>query len=427
MKKKQEKSTSSKSYWLYLHPYVQVFQKKNRSVLYNTLNGKLLNYDNTKIFSIIKRLNSDSNLYVIKIKEKEIDTHVNQFINNIRHFFMGDFINISNRSHKPIQLKPILNLQKTFDYMTISQGESKILVKDEIKDYLNEITLYINDKCDQKCPMCTKSYKQFSCCFKNKSGETEVNTEDINKLLNEVKNSKIYKLNILGGNIFRHSKLIEILEILNHTYLLKEYYVHYLNIEYRKDFFKLLLAGDNRLNVIIHFPCEINLFDSAAELLSRDKINKKFYFVVEKDNDIIEAEGVISKFQIKDFELIPYYNDTNLDFFKRNVFLNIESIIEVKPTMNEIFTRMTVNTAFFKKLVILSNKEVYSCLCHPKIGKWGMDYIFDLIYKELHRGKSWTKIRKNVIPCKSCVFNALCPPISNYEYAIGRYNLCNIM
>ncbi len=47
-------------------------------------------------------------------------------------------------------------------------------------------------------------------------------------------------------------------------------------------------------------------------------------------------------------------------------------------------------------------------------------------YKEMYRGKSWRRIRKKVEPCKKCTFEALCPPLSNYEYALGANNLCHI-
>jgi pseudo-rSAM protein len=94
--------------------------------------------------------------------------------------------------------------------------------------------------------------------------------------------------------------------------------------------------------------------------------------------------------------------------------------------MNDILSQTVLNTHDFKKLMVLSDKSIHANLNNPKIGTLGEDHIMDLVYKELHRGKSWTKVRKYVKPCKSCVFNALCPPISNYEYAIGQYDLCHM-
>ncbi len=33
--------------------------------------------------------------------------------------------------------------------------------------------------------------------------------------------------------------------------------------------------------------------------------------------------------------------------------------------------------------------------------------------------------RQDVEPCKDCVFNSLCPPISNYEHVMGKHDLCS--
>ncbi|MCP4215580.1 MAG: hypothetical protein GY765_13080 [bacterium] len=52
--------------------------------------------------------------------------------------------------------------------------------------------------------------------------------------------------------------------------------------------------------------------------------------------------------------------------------------------------------------------------------------MYGLIYKQLVGRSSWTRVRKNVTPCKSCLFCNICPAISNYEYAIGQYSLCSI-
>jgi pseudo-rSAM protein len=103
-------------YWLYLHPYVYVSIKKDSAILYNTLNGKLLEYCRAKngmIYRLIRQLNSDTNLYVISIKDEEIDSHIKSFINDLRTYYLGDLINKEHRPQRPIQLKPVLNLQRT--------------------------------------------------------------------------------------------------------------------------------------------------------------------------------------------------------------------------------------------------------------------------------------------------------------------------
>ena len=410
-------------YWLYVHPYVYVSSIKDRTILYNTIDGKLLEYDNRnmgKIARLIKRLNSDSNLYVIGITEKDIDEDVRQFIEDLRKYYLGDIIDKRHRPHRPIQLKPLLSLQRTFDYLTTGQGQSKILTRDELPNYLNVITLHINDVCGESCSFCCKAYKQFVCCDRGQRGEISV--ELLKKLLEQTRNSRLYKLNITGGNIFRHSCFREIVNILDGVEHKKEYYIHYKNIED----FQFLNGENNRLFIIVHFPVDVNELNRSLEILKRLGIEKKFRFIVQEMDDIQKAYDMIASLKVKEAELIPYFNGGNWDFFNQKVFLDKDSIIQARPGMKSILARMTINTWDFKKLTVFGNGDVFANLNYPAIGNLNRDHIFDLVERELNHGKSWTKARRHVKPCKSCVFNALCPPISNYEYTLRRYNLCNI-
>lgn len=218
------------------------------------------------------------------------------------------------------------------------------------------------------------------------------------------------------------------MEYLNGTVIIKTYHFHYLHIEDRTGFFKFSKEGNNKLLVTAHFPIDIDRFARTMDILIRSRMTGHidFQFVVQKEADIESAEDLVSKYRIDRYQLVPYFNGGNLDFFREYVFLDRDSILESQPGMNDILTRNVLNSSDFKHLHILSDQSFHANLNHPKIGKLGENHIMEIIYKELHHGKSWTKIRKHVNPCKSCAFNSLCPPISNYEYAIGRYNLCHI-
>lgn len=432
------------SYWLFLHPYVYVSVKKAKVILYNTLNGTLLEYSAKEkgILKLLEKLNSDTHLYVVKLKKEEINNNLARFIEKLRETYSGDIIDTSSRPHKPFQTKPILNLHRTLDYLTEGGEKNKIPVNDEVKDYLNMITLYINGSCEQTCTMCPTAFKQFPCCRKNSHQgaraprntkeiilKDEIDLEDIRRLLAETKGNSLKKLNIIGGNIFQYTKLIPLADELNSLDIIRVYHAHYLNLRDKPEFFKKFQAGGdkNRLNVIVHFPLNRVSFNSAFKQLQSEKIREvKFTFVIESAADMSKAEEIITAHDIRDYEFCPYYNGGNLAFFKENVFINREAIVESKPGMNDIVARQIINSQEFKKLTILNNKEIFANPNNPRIGKLGRDNIYDLIFRELHKGKSWTKVRKNVAPCKSCVFNALCPPISNYEYVFGRNNLCNI-
>lgn len=86
--------------------------------------------------------------------------------------------------------------------------------------------------------------------------------------------------------------------------------------------------------------------------------------------------------------------------------------------------RQVINPFNFGKLYILNDGSAYANLNRARIGNIKTDSLKSLVLKILEREKSWTRTRKHVTPCKSYRFNALCPPIANYEYVLGKYNVC---
>lgn len=414
-----------KSYWLYLHPYVHLNIKKAHALIYNTINGKVHEYSgNTEVLKILKRLDIKKNLYVIKLKEDDLTIAIKKFINEIRNTYSGDFIDSSYSDGKPIQLKPIPDLNKKINESTYRYKIS-ILKNDEIEEYLKVINIYINNECTQSCSLCKSAYKQFLYCTARGSQRGELSIFDIRRLL-EGWNS-CYKLNILGGNIFKHSKLMELTEFLNDLQYKKGYLLNYLNFEEKRDWLKLLGKDKtNALHIFIHFPLKKHIILKLINTLQKYSLIIRFHFVLEKGDDMTVIEKLITDYDLKDVEFHPYYNGKNLNFFKNNIFITKESLIETKPTLRNIFANRIINILNFRHLTVMSDKYIYANLNHSSLGQLGKDNIFDIFQKELLKGKSWARVRKNVSPCKGCVYNALCPPISNYEYTIGRYNLCNI-
>lgn len=63
----------------------------------------------------------------------------------------------------------------------------------------------------------------------------------------------------------------------------------------------------------------------------------------------------------------------------------------------------------------------------PAIADLGRDTLLYSIKRELKEGTSWKLLRKDVTPCKDCPFQLLCPPVSNYDFALNKHNLCTIL
>lgn len=421
MNKKQKQ----KKYWFILDNYVHVSVKRNGVMFYNSLTGKILEYNGSEaVLKLVKRLHSPKNLLVTRITGKELlNPEISQLVSDLRGYFMGDLIDASLTKIKPLQMMPYAKVHKDVEVIRKTPARS---VGEHMMKYLVEISLYINSACSQDCAICGSAYKQFFCCTRTKYGKEELNIQSLKDLFRQVQGAPLVRLNILGGDIFKFSKLGELLAILKTFSLKKVFYTHYLNLLQQEDKFALFPADSSSFSILVTFPVEENQWKASMELIRAQDIKAEFLFIVGSEKDVTRAEELITSFGLDVYSFHPFFNGNNLDFFERNIFLDKEDLQEAKPTDKDIHARQLVNPFHFGRLTVLSNGHIHANINTSRLGTLEKNSMHEAVYKEMYRGKNWRRIRKRTAPCKSCIFSALCPPLSNYEYVIGRNNLCNI-
>jgi pseudo-rSAM protein len=244
-------------------------------------------------------------------------------------------------------------------------------------------------------------------------------------MLKEIENIPI-NINIIGGNIFEYSNYQELIAALNQSWHNVFYYFHYSDFTHPESIDKLSAIREKTIKVLlIDFPFVQNEFVKWEEVIKQHI--QKVECIVENDEQIAEAEQIISQFEITDYMFRPYYNGLNIDFFKGNVFLNEEDILEVKESLFELATKKISNPAFFGKLIFNADGNIFTSFNFPSIGNINNFNIRHLIFNLLEDENSSWRVNKTVVtPCKDCIFNLLCSPISNYELVIRQNNLCHV-
>lgn len=416
---------NQQSSWLFLHPYVHLNIKNDWAVLYNSLNGKLLEYsDETAVLRILRKLKTD--LYVTMIPPKDLSKKMAAFIGQCRLNYFGDILDTKLCKSKPFQAKPILRLAPTHDELTF-KSKIPVLENDEIGDFLKVASFYLNNSCHQDCPNCSYAFKQVLNCTAGRGQSKELNPNDIDKFLNEAQSTSLYKLNILGGNILEYPFLESLVKILSKYDLQIDYYINYHNIaEDSVNSIDVLRDMPGMVHAQVNPPLMVDILNRSSARLGILKMPVKYHFIVEGEKDFNSAQKMIATHKLQNYDFSPVYTEENGRFFEDNLFITKEAIESSKPTMKNTFARTTLNTLSFGNIIVLPDKRVYANLNRSSIGKFGRDTVLEIIKNELSHGTAWNRVRKNVLPCKSCPYNALCPPISNYEYAIGQYNLCKI-
>ena len=416
---------NNKKFWLIIHPYVYISIKNKQFFMLNTLNRQYIKSADLELFSIIKRIKLKSNGYVIELSNKVLSDNIRKFINEIKNKYLGDTIDLSYSKGKPIQFYPKLNLEKIKEEMTFRIKASRLLKGDKVKGLIKNISIYINSLCYQNCSFCSSAYLQFENCYKLEN-KNNLSFFNIIKIVEDFYGSSLEKIKILGANILLHSEFKMIEEYLNKIPIIKEYYLNYLNVVNYSDKVKILLNKTNLLKITVHFPINKTIFKKIFAYFRKEMNFILIRFVIESENQYKEAEQLSQEFQLKNTEIIPYHNQNNTKFFEDNIFLTEESILEKKISLNQIFTNQIINQKNFKNITVTCDKMAYANINHSSLGKVDKDNLMDIIVKEINKGKSWYHTRNKVKPCKNCLFQDVCPPISNYEYYIGKYNVCQV-
>lgn len=406
--------------WLILEPYVYISTTAKAAIVYNTLNHKLYKSENKNILKILKRLNSLQNFYVLPISDstKEI-SEVQLFIQWLRDTFSGDLIPKEIVPVRPLQIVPNIYLkQSSYEY---ENPES--IYYNNINQSLHELFLYINSICSINCNFCGAAHKQILYCKKEIGKELDYRL--IKKILEELKETSLQKIHLLGGNILKYSDLVQLLEFLSKTSYIIIYHVHIRNLADELSI-QNLLYSNAKLNVKVFVDDideEIELRMIKIENLFKEKV--QFDFIVQNNED---CNYVFSnKINIKNYTIIPFYNRTNIEFFEDNVFLTEKDFRSIKHGMSDILKKRIYNINFWGKLIVDADGSVYSSFNLPKIGKIKIDESFlPILAKTMDKNSSWRLIRKLKKPCMHCAYNFLCPPISDYELTINKTNLCHL-
>lgn len=403
----------NKKFWFYLEPYVHLSFGKKKTVLFNTLNGEIIEIsDNSSLFLLINKFKRKEELYTIEISNKEfLDINVKGFISEIKEKYFGDLIPVNWTTKKPIQMSPILYIQKRI-------GENQYDDIEEL-DYLNHLNIELNRSN-------VENNKGFQGIFvdTNYNYDEELDFKQVKRVFNKI--NTIPDLSIYGNDIFEYKYINELVTFIAKMNIHCSFYLNYMNPSINKGSIEKIKSACDSLIICISNGIDKKKL-SDVKLLQED-LNLKtiFRFKVENESDLVEYERVIDEIGIRLYEFLPIYNGNNYGFFQKAIFFNKTDIVESKPSQNVIFTRQEINQLDFGNLFIQSDGNVYSNRNYPKLGNINDCELFEIINEEMYNQKNWFRIRKNVEPCNICAYNALCPPISNYEYAIGKYNLCHV-
>jgi pseudo-rSAM protein len=274
------------------------------------------------------------------------------------------------------------------------------------------------------CSPCGQAHRQFLFCFRgNRGEEKELPIGQIKSLLGQL-GSQRPRIYISGGDVLGYSSLEELCQLLRGEFPETVFFLH----------LSQAIANLSAVNVIVDhgFPIQIGVmapFNGNDLAIVRQKIMEKGGFcstmlLVQNPADVIAAEKIMEQSKQENGHLQPFFNGENYLFFQENVFSEKEHVCLACLSQKEIFARLKTNPQQFGSMIITADGSVYANLHARRLGSLAKNSIHEMLLKELKGGKTWLHSRNKVKPCHSCIWHALCPPVSNYEHALGRHDMC---
>ncbi|MCL2738829.1 MAG: TIGR04150 pseudo-rSAM protein [Bacteroidales bacterium] len=385
-----------KDYWLYLYPETFLFIDEEKLLLYHSRDYTYLEVDfDPFVNNLYINLTDITNAYCAKISEEDLLVY-SDFIAKVKAIGLGDLVQ-SPIQNRPVSYPPVCKINTNLsviqdDYMNRRAGY--------IIDYLRNITIYLTSDGGGL----TTFYKQTIYPIK---GQNRLAQCDLLHFMDYLKGRSV-DINVVCDpkHLIEHELLFQSFKQRHRVSL------YFLNSK----------LSNTRQNILIPDDASVFVICNGNEKpVQRNSYS--YIFLITNESEFTYAQEQASL--MENAEIVPIYTGNNLDFFKDNVFTTKGELFSLHLTKRKVFAKQQLNTNFFGKLTILPSGNIYSNLHEKPLGTI-KDSLYEMLYKELTDGYAWMLTRDKKEPCVNCRFKFLCPPISNYEFAIGKFNLCHL-
>jgi pseudo-rSAM protein len=400
--------------WLVIDPYVHIAARGDKILFYNTLSKKSLLFNPAlSLAELVHEIEDPSNGYVVKVSSARLKIpEIDDFIKNLRKNFMGDLLDPSWSTEKPVNFfpRPVIKRKKKGNLSKPG-------------DRLHEITLHLSYNIS--LPETFKVVDgQFIFPHSGNTG-VQFGPDLLAALFNEVRSISPLTINFTGFEAGRYQYPAELLARLHGS-------------QVRTRFFHLAEQVDslfpdvrikNSVTVwIVTFPFNHDQVRRILQLQGTTKHLEKaeWHFVIRSNEELESANEIIERYSLTNVFYKPLFDGTNAAFFRENIFMTEDDILNSRPDQRQVLARLSFNENESGKMTILPDGTVYASINDPPIGKTGVHSITELIEEAIFNGASWNRIRGQVAPCSDCIYHFLCPPISGYELAFKRFNLCHV-
>ncbi len=381
--------------YIYIESYVYIKVLEDKCLIFNMLDGSYYFTNDVEIVSMFSNLLQNKNFLNVE-DAKLAPEKLNKVVLYLKKNYLGDVI-ATDDTHIPFYLPKSLKMINNH------------LTSDPMHN-LNRLVLYLDEDILPR-------YVKTQDFIKNK----QLSLNDVTLLVNKFKNSTLSAIEL-------YSSFVDNNDVANIVVFLSDF-----NTDIRiglnttiDNFEKAIDIKDNNKNLNISY----HVFSDHLKEKYFTNINTssdiEIVFLIESDSQLLYAQELIEKYNVINHRIKPIYNNSNIDFFESSVYLDPEDFADNEIKRKEIYANQIINRNYFGNLYVFADGSVKTTILDNKIiGRIDQDFV-SILRSACQETSNWFLTRNKVEPCRNCCFNELCPPISDYELQIGKYNLCNI-
>jgi pseudo-rSAM protein len=357
------------------------------------------------------------NLYVVNVdRQDREDALFSSWIRDIEKYKIGFVYSGDENRGKPYSFPPILNLRHEIEESQID--ENRYYSSINTADCLNEISFFLGGK---ELPDKEKDYfKQILYPYSRKSF---MSYSRLCSFLNISNITHLRQINIICSDLLRFPNFENLLRLLASYGTSITYYLEGDNTTVIEKIAQILKGS--KFSLKLYFK-DVHSFINVQNAVIEYDIDYNWVFLIENENDLLHCEKIVGEYNLDQTDIWPVLTDTNIDFFKENIFTSFDDIEDALLTKQNIFCNQSINSNCWGHLFVLPDNNVYGNLNKKPLGTTEEDAT-KLIRSEIKNPESsWKCTREKVVPCKDCIYRNLCPPPSNYEFYLDKFNLCTI-
>ncbi|RNC67100.1 TIGR04150 pseudo-rSAM protein [Proteiniphilum sp. X52] len=404
--------------FIVLFPETFLWFNESEGLFYNSNAKKFFTFScNELIHNYCLLFNDPANLYSVAIDHSDKqDALFSSWLDSIVKYKIGAIYSIENEEKKPFSLPPILNLRDEIEEAQLDKN--KYYSSINIAEFLNEMSFFLSGGGlpDEE----REYYKQIIYPY---SEESFLELGVIHSFLEKSNTTHLRQVNLICSDQLIYPNIRDLIGLfVTHGI----YVTCYMPGRYTDAFLQIIdILQSTNFTLKLYF-ITIGDFTKIQDYIKDYSIQYNWVFLIKNENDFLLCEKIIKDHNLTKSDILPVLTSRNFDFFEENIFISRDNIENLSLTKQNVFCNQSINSNYWGHLFILPDGNVYGNLNKKPLGSMREDAM-ELIKREINDPESsWKCTREKVTPCKDCIFRNLCPPPSNYEFYLNRFNLCTI-